>query len=503
MKLINVLLALLVSLGMAALVGEVGLRLLGFGPPAINTEFDSKLGWTKRPNSTIERKTGEYDVQIRTDAAGLRDDFQSTDVAPADGTHRVLCLGDSFVLGYTVDRKDLFVDQLESVWRGEGRSVDVVNAGTQGYSTDQSLIWLTENGARFKPDLVLYVPYENDIWWNASATYVGEPKPMFGDAGTLSAGELSGASKRGWFGKTAIGNLFRAKAKMPTIDAGVAGRLPVERTSRLAQPTAEALAAEARTKMLFGMMADAARGMGAEFAVCPIPTREQVQGEESPGLDHGRPYRFFVEAAHEAGAAVVEPLAALKAAEEPYYTRDFHLNPRGNAALAGALYTAFDEAGLVPARAADVPAATAFAASGADGSGGRRLWPFWFAGLVAALGTLYTRTYRDESAAAGYLKVAALLSVVFTTAIGVSTLVAALPPKIGQVVLISLVLGILSFVAYKLGNRVGTIGELLKAFTMRGHWYLMPLLSVLLTVGSLLVVAASSPLVAPFIYTLF
>ena len=31
----------------------------------------------------------------------------------------------------------------------------------------------------------------------------------------------------------------------------------------------------------------------------------------------------------------------------------------------------------------------------------------------------------------------------------------------------------------------------------------MPLLVVLLTVGSLLVVAASSPLVAPFIYTLF
>ena len=37
----------------------------------------------------------------------------------------------------------------------------------------------------------------------------------------------------------------------------------------------------------------------------------------------------------------------------------------------------------------------------------------------------------------------------------------------------------------------------------RGHWYLMPLVVILLTVGSLLVVAASSPLVAPFIYTLF
>ena len=64
-------------------------------------------------------------------------------------------------------------------------------------------------------------------------------------------------------------------------------------------------------------------------------------------------------------------------------------------------------------------------------------------------------------------------------------------------------IGILGFVAYKLGRRLGTIAELFKAFTLRGHWYLMPLVVILLTIGSLLVVAASSPLVAPFIYTLF
>ncbi|MHC4895156.1 MAG: DUF5989 family protein, partial [Planctomycetota bacterium] len=65
------------------------------------------------------------------------------------------------------------------------------------------------------------------------------------------------------------------------------------------------------------------------------------------------------------------------------------------------------------------------------------------------------------------------------------------------------VVGILGFVAFKLGSRLGTITELIRAFILRGHWYLMPLVVVLLTIGSLLVVAASSPLVAPFIYTLF
>ena len=47
---------------------------------------------------------------------------------------------------------------------------------------------------------------------------------------------------------------------------------------------------------------------------------------------------------------------------------------------------------------------------------------------------------------------------------------------------------ILGFVVYKLGDRVSTIVELLAAFVTRGHWYLMPMVVVLLTVGSLLVI---------------
>jgi len=62
---------------------------------------------------------------------------------------------------------------------------------------------------------------------------------------------------------------------------------------------------------------------------------------------------------------------------------------------------------------------------------------------------------------------------------------------------------LLSFILIKLGARLATTLELLLSFTRRGHWYLMPLVVVLLSIGSLLVVAASSPLVAPFIYTLF
>ncbi len=123
--------------------------------------------------------------------------------------------------------------------------------------------------------------------------------------------------------------------------------------------------------------------------------------------------------------------------------------------------------------------------------------------LWVLLGTLYTRTYRDEPAVLAFLKVGGLLALIFTIAIGGTALIAMLSPMIAKIVLVTVILTILGFVAYKLGDRLGTAAELLKSFTLRGHWYLMPLLAVLVTIGSLLVVAASSPLVAPFIYTLF
>ncbi|QDV06822.1 hypothetical protein Poly30_23370 [Planctomycetes bacterium Poly30] len=514
MKAINVLLALLVSFGLAFGVAELGLRLLGFAPPAINTEFDPALGWRKQANSKIHRESGEYDVTIVTDALGLRDDFSSTEIpAKPEGTTRMLFLGDSFTLGYTVEREDLFVDLLEKAWQREGRQVEIINAGTQAYSTDQALVWLGEHGAKFDPDVVALFPYENDIWWNAQATYLGEGKPLFDESGNLVSGELPVREPRGWFGSTAVGNLLRRSEKMPRMKVGDAGSMTVEQTSRLTAPPEPTKIAEERTRLLVKKMADASRALGAEFVVCPIPSREAVVAPETlpAGTDPARPYQLFVDAAKAAGSRTALPLEPLQAAAgngwTPYYGRDFHLNPQGNLILAETLKSNLEAAGLVPAAGAD--AATIHLAR-LDGStpppaapSKMPKWPFWFLGLWLALGTLYTQTYKDENTGLGYLKVAGLLGVVFATAIGVTKLISILPPFYGQLLLIGLVIVILTFVLYKLGDRVGTIAELMKAFTLRGHWYLMPLLTVLLTVGSLLVVAASSPLIAPFIYTLF
>src|SRR5262245_19902498 len=182
MKALNVLLAVAMSLLVAALVLEGGLRLLGMGPQPTINRFDRQLGWVKTPSTTTRRKSSEFDITFTVNSLGLRDDEMASPEKPA-GTYRVLALGDSFVLGYTVDRKDLFVDELEKVWRAEGRRVDVINAGTEGYSTDQEVLWYDLQGRAFQPDLVLLFPYENDLYWNAKTQYARYPKPRFGAGG--------------------------------------------------------------------------------------------------------------------------------------------------------------------------------------------------------------------------------------------------------------------------------------------------------------------------------
>jgi uncharacterized protein DUF5989 len=54
-----------------------------------------------------------------------------------------------------------------------------------------------------------------------------------------------------------------------------------------------------------------------------------------------------------------------------------------------------------------------------------------------------------------------------------------------------------------LGNRLRTIGRILRHFISRRRWFLVPLLVVLLLAGVLLIATGGLSYVAPFIYSIF
>jgi hypothetical protein len=106
--------------------------------------FDRDLGWTLRPNATFAE--GRY----RTNSAGIRAD-REYELEPPPNVTRIAVFGDSFVHGDEVDNA-------QTAWRlleEQNPHLEVLNFGVPGYGTDQAYLRYLNEGARFKPNVVL------------------------------------------------------------------------------------------------------------------------------------------------------------------------------------------------------------------------------------------------------------------------------------------------------------------------------------------------------------
>ncbi|MCE9594895.1 MAG: DUF5989 family protein [Planctomycetes bacterium] len=527
MRAINVLLAIVVSLVIGLGVFELGLRLLGKGPAPQVLEFDSHLGWKKKPDLDVKRSGPEYSVHLVTNQYGLADDPMTTPAKPA-GTYRVIALGDSFTQGFTVDRKDLFVDVLERWWKEEGRKVEILNAGCEAYSTDQEVAWLLEHGKEFQPDAVAIFTYENDLYWCGSPTYEARDtqKPLFRADGSLPSSTLVDVGPKPWYERCAIGLLLKpfladtsAVRKYYFTPDGGSGMTAKEFAPLLTtQPDFLAPSLDGAKGALTALKKKCDE-LGAKLVLVTIPSHSAIDADYAvktfatarlPGLPPSawsadKPVDTFIGLASGLGITSIDPRGFFrehaKQGQKLYFDIDWHLSPDGNRIFAHFLHDELDRLAFFPAAFASTK--TVAAPPDHVEATGVPTFVYVFAVLWVALTLLFISTYPDEKKALAPLKIGGLLAMVFTIAIGGNKLIQLLPAQYARPVFILFVLVLLGFIIYKLGRRIGTVTELFKSFTLRGHWYLMPLIVVLLSIGSLLVVAASSPFVAPFIYTLF
>lgn len=530
MRGVNVLLALFVSVLIGFAIFEVGLRFTNFAPEHSGNVFDAELGWAKQPGAELERSRTEFDVHIEINELGLRDDPMASPAKP-DGVYRVVVLGDSFTMGYTVERRDLFVDLLEDWWQAEGRAIEIVNAGVEGYSTDQSARWLQLHGADFQPDLVIHFPYENDIYWNGQKSYLRYPKPRYMPSGRVEARQLEEPAPRRWTQNWAttkalgaLAGLIRSAHQGPEWFTPEGGSQPMLRefAPLLIEPPAF-LSADpenplGRTRGALMAMKGAAEKAGAKLLVVPIPSHSDVDAEyaaafgranlglEPEAWDPSKSVDLFLDTCRELGIKSLDVRSTFKAliadGRDLYYHLDWHLDPGGNRALARYLYNELDSSqnGILPASLA---AKTPLSNPPIEPKPFPPFWLVLYGVLVVVLTALFKLTYPKEALTKALPMVAGMLALVFLIFMGARALVVLLPPSASGLVVALLVIGVITFLVVKLGRRLDTVFELIGAFIKRGHWYLLPLLVVLLSIGSLLVVAASSPFVAPFIYTLF
>ncbi|MBN1593880.1 MAG: SGNH/GDSL hydrolase family protein [Candidatus Coatesbacteria bacterium] len=177
------LLVLVISLLVSSLVAELVLHIfVAGGPPKVPTQFfeyNAELGWSKIPNRDGWYMSPEYTVHKKMNSKGLRG--PECPYQKPENEYRILCLGDSYCEGISVDIDDLFITRLEEALndRDDGRDYRVINGGTSAYSNDQELLFFEIEGHKYNPDLVILLVCLNDIWHNIRNHYGIWPKPVF------------------------------------------------------------------------------------------------------------------------------------------------------------------------------------------------------------------------------------------------------------------------------------------------------------------------------------
>ena len=185
----------LAAVVLAVAAGEILVRAVypEYGIPVFTTklftEFDPLLGWRKIPNFRGTHVQDEYTIVEQFNSKGLRGPEYPYE--KPEGEYRILVLGDSFCEGYTVEYQDLFSEIMKRKLNDACKTrIEVINAGTGGYGTDQELLFFQTEGKKYEPDLIIVLYFANDAPMNVKpyyGTWQRGQKPLF----ELVDGELS------------------------------------------------------------------------------------------------------------------------------------------------------------------------------------------------------------------------------------------------------------------------------------------------------------------------
>ena len=187
MKVRNIVIAvstIIVSVFLCLLIMELGIRL--FVPqvywpsrdPMENWQLDRVLGWVQKPNMDVSERT-EYGwvVRFRTNQDGCTPGDATRQRTP--GKRRIMIFGDSVVVGRGVPQDQTVSAQLTELLRKKGINAEVINAGVQGYGTDQSLLRLEQLVPLYHPDMVIYGLCQNNFGHNQLSENHFQAKPIF------------------------------------------------------------------------------------------------------------------------------------------------------------------------------------------------------------------------------------------------------------------------------------------------------------------------------------
>ncbi len=145
----------------------------------ISDQYDPLLGWVNKPFLDGETRLGytaNGHFYRRHNSHGLRG-TREIDYPKPPGVKRILLIGDSFFWGYGVNDDQVLSEQLQ---RLAGDRVEIINGAVSGYGTDQELLWLQQEGLKYRPDLVICGMFpDNDLEEIGTSMMYFHPKPYY------------------------------------------------------------------------------------------------------------------------------------------------------------------------------------------------------------------------------------------------------------------------------------------------------------------------------------
>lgn len=105
-------------------------------------------------------------AEVRANGAGLRSRHEFT--GKREDRYRIVCLGDSLVMGTGGREEDRWGDQMEAILaaagvRVDGKPVEVYSVGLDGWTAINEATYLSSRISAYRPDLVLVLTFRNDI----------------------------------------------------------------------------------------------------------------------------------------------------------------------------------------------------------------------------------------------------------------------------------------------------------------------------------------------------
>ena len=378
------------SLLFALALSEIVVRVMNLEPPAL-WEFNQTVGWTYQPGIHTWYKSPEFNSWVEINSRGLHD--REHPYAKPPGVFRILLLGDSFTGALEVPFESSFARLLEKRLNELAPSTrfEVINAGVGGFSTVNELLMFREEGAKYRPDLVLLCFVDADIRDNfhvtADATVPGSPYFVLADGNLQLRHHPTGVMTRA---KRLVGRLRvvrlayrmwasfgpgRAQADGRPSDAGGGSRtLPMNSLYSETRPP-EWAQAIAITRALMTQLNREVSAAGAHLAIVSLGSMEGEAIRQKSGKPELGPERELGELL--ASLRVPHVFASVCLYDEEHtrgqairFKRDRHLNVHGHQLVARNVEALLTENGLLPASVPRRDSALALRSGGCAGLGG-------------------------------------------------------------------------------------------------------------------------------------